>query len=80
MMTREASAQAEPAARLAGALAARDGGPGRVRDHLGSRAAIAEYDAAVAIIRERARDPCLQAAWEEGARLDEEAAISLALD
>jgi non-specific serine/threonine protein kinase len=80
MMTGEASAQTEPAARLAGALAARDAGTGRVRAHLGSRAAIAEYDAALAIIRDRARAPRLQAAWDEGARLDEEAAISLALD
>jgi hypothetical protein len=68
------------AARLAGALAARDGRTGLLKSELGSLAAIAEYEAAVADIRRKIADSGLDATWGEGMRLDEEAAIAYALE
>jgi predicted ATPase len=68
------------AAKLAGVLAARDGRTGLLKADLGSLAAIAEYEAAVADIRRKIADSLLETAWNEGMRLDEEAAIVLALE
>jgi tetratricopeptide (TPR) repeat protein len=79
MVTHQASEQVQLAARLAGALATRDGGTERMHADLGSRAAIAEYEAAVAAIRKLTVDSGLSAAWDAGARLGGEAAIELAL-
>jgi hypothetical protein len=43
-------------------------------------AAIAEYEAAVADLRQKIAGTSLNAAWEAGTGLDEEAAIALALE
>jgi non-specific serine/threonine protein kinase len=72
--------QTERAARLAGVLAKRDGGTGRLKAEMGSLVAIAEYEATVRNIRKRVADSELDAAWNEGKSLDEEAAIALALE
>ena len=79
MITYAATDQVPLAAHLAGVLAARDGRTGRLKAELGSLAAIAEYEAAVADIRQKIADRGLDAAWNEGTCLDEEAAIALAL-
>jgi predicted ATPase len=68
------------AAKLAGALAARGGGTGRLKAELASLAAIAEFEAAVTNIRQKIADSGSNAAWDEGMRLDEEAAIAMALE
>ncbi len=68
------------AARLAGFLAARDGSTGCLHADLGSLAAIAEYGAAVAEIHRGVSRLGLHAEWEAGRCLDDEAAITLALD
>jgi non-specific serine/threonine protein kinase len=75
-----ASDQLPLAAQLAGVLAARDGGTEGLKADLGSLAAIAEYEAAVADIRRKFEDLGVEAAWDAGTRLDEEAAIALALE
>jgi predicted ATPase len=79
MITYSALGQMPLAAKLAGVLAARDRRTGLLNADLGSLAAIAEYEAAVTVIRQKITDPELNAAWDEGTRLDEEAAIILAL-
>lgn len=68
------------AAQLAGFLAARDSGTGRLHADLGSLAAIAEYEAVVAEIHLGISRLALHAEWEAGRCLDDEAAIALALD
>lgn len=75
-----ACGQAPLAARLAGALSARDGKTGRLKADLGSVAAIGEYEAAVSMIHRPKELPALEASWNEGSRLGEEAAIALALE
>ena len=80
MIAHLASGREPIATRLAGALAARDGGVMRVHSDLGSLAAIAEYDAAVASIREQATDGSVNAAWNNAAHLEDDAVISFALD
>jgi len=80
MIAYAASDQLVVAAQLAGALAVRDGGSGRLRSDLGSLVAIAEYEAAVAAIRQKLVGHGLDAAWGAGTHLDEEAAIALALE
>jgi non-specific serine/threonine protein kinase len=80
MIAHEASDRLRPAARLGGALSAREERTGRIKPDLGSRAAIAEYEAAVARVREGLRSAALRSEWEAGAKLDDEAAIALALE
>jgi len=80
MTTYSALGQLALAAKLAGVLAARDGGTGRLKAELGSLVAIAEYEAAVTDIRQKFVDSGLDAAWNEGTCLDEDAAIILALE
>jgi len=79
MIAYAASDQLPLAAQLAGVLAARDGGTEGLKAHLGSLAAIAEYEAAVTDIHQKIEGSGLDAAWNEGKSLDEEAAIALAL-
>ena len=79
MIVYSASNQVPLAATLAGALAARDGRTGCVNEDLGSLAAIAEYDAAVAEVHRLMAGRRLGAAWDEGMRLNAEAAVALAL-
>ena len=79
MIVYSASNQVPLAATLAGALAARDGRTGCVKVDLGSLAAIAEYDAAVAEVHHLVAGRGLGAAWDEGMRLNAEAAVALAL-
>ena len=79
MILYSASNQVPLAATLAGALAARDGGTGCVKEDLGSLAAIAEYDAAVAEVHHLIASHGLNAAWDEGMCLNAEAAVALAL-
>jgi predicted ATPase len=80
MIAYAAMGQLPLAARLAGVLAARDGRSGSLKSELGSLTAIAEYEAAVADIRRKIASAGLNGAWDEGARLDEEAAIAVALE
>jgi tetratricopeptide (TPR) repeat protein len=80
MIAYAASDRLPPAAQLAGVLATRDGGTEGLKADLGSLAAIAEYETAVAGIRQKIADSGLDDAWNEGMSLDEEAAIALALD
>ena len=80
MITYWALGQIAHAAKLAGVLAARDGRTGRLKAELGSLVAIAEYEAAVANIAKKITDSGSDAAWNEGMRFDEEAAIMLALE
>jgi non-specific serine/threonine protein kinase len=68
------------AVQLAGFLAARGGGTGRIKEDLGSLAAIAEYEAALTEIHRCVERHRLNAEWDRGERLDDEAAIDLALD
>ena len=80
MIAYAASDQLPLAAQLAGVLAARDGGTEGLKADLGSLAAIAEYEAAIAGIRRKFADHGVEAAWDAGTRSDEEAAIALALE
>ena len=80
MLTYSALGQIAHAAKLAGVLAARDGGTGRLKAELGSLVAIAEYEAAATDIHQKITDSGLDAAWNEGKSLDDEAAIILALE
>jgi predicted ATPase/DNA-binding winged helix-turn-helix (wHTH) protein len=68
------------ATQLAGFLAARDGGTGRLKAELGSLAAIAEYEAAIAEIHHGVLHLGLRAEWDAGQVLTDEAAIAIALD
>lgn len=80
VITYSASGQNARATKLAGVLAARDAGTGRVKDELGSLVAIAEYEAAVTDIRQKIAFSGSGAAWDEGTCLDEAAAIAFALE
>jgi predicted ATPase len=80
MIAYAASGRLPLAARLAGALTARDGRTGLLRPELGSLVAIAEYEATIAGIRQKFSHSGLNGAWDEGTRLDEEAAIAFALE
>lgn len=71
--------RADLASRLAACLAARSGGIERMREELGSVAAIADYEAAIAQIQLGRRDAAMESAWKEGLAWSEEAAIDAAL-
>ncbi|MEJ0077320.1 MAG: tetratricopeptide repeat protein [Alphaproteobacteria bacterium] len=68
-----------PAARLVGALDARDRTLGSINMHLGSLASIAEYKSAVESLRATMPAAEFDAAWQTGQRLAVEPSIELAL-
>jgi predicted ATPase/class 3 adenylate cyclase len=78
-ITHAASGRPVLATKLAGALSANERAPGLIHSQLGSRAAVAEYDSAVAALRGVLSKEEFSAAWEDGHAMRTEQALELAL-
>jgi non-specific serine/threonine protein kinase len=75
-----AADQRSRAARLAGALDARENPAETIRSHLGSLASVAEYQDSIASLREEMPAAEFGAEWQAGRRLTVEQSIELALE
>ena len=80
MITHDRAGQSRLATRLAGYFAARRGGVERVHTELGSVAAIADYDAAIARVQRNRLESAFESAWSEGFGLGEEDVVRVALE